>query len=96
MDQPVSKMSKSTVPNSSIGLDSEKIDEINIPNAVMKYVNRKQMAPTPKRTVGQCSTMRERILQMSLFPDIYDKRAKLRSPGNVDFGDSHNIKGNPY
>lgn len=65
---------------------------MNIPYAVMKFVNRKQMAPTPKRTVGQCTTMRERILQMSLFPDIYDKRGKLRSPGNVDFGEAHNIK----
>lgn len=92
MDQPVSKHAKSTLPNHSIGLETEKIEEINIPVAVMKYVNRKQMAPTPKRTVGQCTTMRERILQMSLFPDIYDKRGKSRSPGNVDFGDDHKIK----
>jgi hypothetical protein len=89
-------MSKSTVSNSSIGLYTDKLDEINIPVAVMKFVHKKQMAPIPERTVGQCTTMRERILQMSLFPDIYDKRGKLRSPGNVDFGESHNIKGNPY
>jgi hypothetical protein len=35
--------------------------------------------------------MRERILQVSLFPDIYDKRGKSRSPGNVDFGEPHAI-----
>lgn len=86
MDQPVSKHAKSTVPNHSIGLETDKLDEINIPVAVMKYVNRKAMAPTPKRTVGQCSTMRQRILQMSLFPDIYDKRGMSKYPGNIDFG----------
>lgn len=74
MDQPVSKNAKSTVPNHSIGLSTDKIEEINIPVAVMKFIHGKQIAPTPERTVGQCNTMRERILQMSLFPDIYDKR----------------------
>ena len=86
MDQPVSKHAKSTLPNHSIGLNTEKIDEINIPLAVMKFVNRKLMAPVPTRTVGKCTTMRERILQMSLFPDIYDRKKPVH-PGNVDFGE---------
>lgn len=83
---------KSTVSNASIGLNTEKIDEMNIPYAVTQFVHKKQMAPIPKRTVGQTSTMRQRILQISLFPDIFDKRGKSRSPGNVDFGEPHNIK----
>lgn len=37
--------------------------------------------------------MRERILQVSLFPDIYDRRGKNSHPGNVDFGEDHKIKG---
>ena len=86
MDQPTRATAKSTVPNHSIGLNSDKMDEINIPAAVMKFVSKKQMAPTPKSTVGKCQTMRERILQMSLFPDIYDRK-KPRHPGNVDFGE---------
>ena len=86
MDQPMTKHAKSTLPNHSIGLNTEKLDEINIPMSVMKFVNRKQMAPIPKRTVGKCTTMRERILQMSLFPDIYDRKKPVH-PGNVDFGE---------
>jgi len=84
--------SKFTVSNVSIGLNSEKIDEMNLPNALFKFLHAKKEAPTPTGTVGECNTMRKRILQMSLFPDIYDKRANKRSPGNVDFGDSHSIK----
>ena len=80
---------KSTVSNASIGLNSDKIDEMNIPNALFKFLAGKKEAPTPKGTVGKCQTMRERILQLSLFPDIYDKRGKSRSPGNVDFGEPH-------
>ena len=83
---------KSTLPNTSIGLNSDKLDESNINQAVWRYVSKKQMAPIPKRNVGQTSTLRARILQLSLFPDIYDKRGKSRSPGNVDFGESHTIK----
>jgi hypothetical protein len=89
-------MSKSTVSNVSIGLNSEKMDEMNINFALFKFLHNKKEAPVPKGTVGGCQTMRERILQLSLFPDIYDKRGKSRSPGNVDFGEPHNIKGNPY
>jgi hypothetical protein len=85
--------SKYTVSNVSVGLNSEKIDEMNLPNALFKFLAGKKEAPTPKGTVGRPQTMRERILQVSLFPDIYDKRGKSRSPGNVDFGEPHAIKG---
>lgn len=80
-------MSKSTVSNASIGLNSDKIDEMNLNYALMKYVNKKNMAPVPKRTVGKCDTLRKEILQLSLFPDIYDKHKKVHHPGNVDFGE---------
>ena len=80
---------KSTVSNVSIGLNSDKIDEMNINYAVYKFLHTKKEAPIPTGTTGRSQTLRERILQLSLFPDIYDKRAKLRSPGNVDFGESH-------
>ena len=88
--------SKSVVSNNSIGLNSDKIDEMNLPNALFKFLYTMKEAPAPKGTTGRATTMRERILQLSLFPDIYDKRGKSRSPGNVDFGEPHNIKGNPY
>jgi hypothetical protein len=74
--------SKYTVSNVSIGLNSEKIDEMNLPNALFKFLYTKKEAPTPKGTVGRPETMRERILQVSLFPDIYDKRGR-GTPGNV-------------
>lgn len=80
-----------TVSNVSIGLNSEKIDEMNLPNALFKFLHAKKEAPVPKGTVGECNTLRKHILQLSLFPDIYDKRANKRSPGNVDFGDKHTI-----
>lgn len=92
MDQPIAKFHKSTVANHSIGLNSDKLDDSDINGAVWRYVNKKKMAPIPKGDVGKCSTMRMRILQMSLFPDIYDKRGKSRSPGNVDFGEEHHLK----
>jgi hypothetical protein len=76
MDQPRVSHAKSTVSNASVGLNSDKIDEMNLPNALFKFLAGKKEAPIPKRTVGGCSTMRERILQVSLFPDIYDKRGK--------------------
>jgi hypothetical protein len=85
-------MVQKVVSNASIGLNTEKMDEMNIPYAVMKFVNKKMMAPIPKRTIGQTSTMRQRILQISLFPDIFDKRGKSRSPGNVDFGEAHDTR----
>ena len=54
--------------------------------AVFKYIAGKKEAPVPKGSVGECNSMRKRILQMSLFPDIYDKRGNTGNPGNVDFG----------
>ena len=80
------------IPNNSIGLDGGQ-DEMAITIALFKFVHGKKPAPTPTGTTGECDTLRKKILQMSLFPDIYDKRAKLRSPGNVDFGEPHKIKG---
>jgi hypothetical protein len=80
---------KSTVANSKVGLYTDKMDEINIPHALFKFLASKKEAPAPTGTVGKCMTMRERILQMSLFPDIYDKRAGLRHVANVDMGESH-------
>ena len=83
--------SQFTVSNQSIGLNSEKIDEMNLTNALFKFLHAKKQAPTPTQTVGECNTLRKRILQVSLFPDIYDKRANKRSPGNVDFGEPHTL-----
>lgn len=85
-----------TVPNEKVGLTSPNMDEMNIPPALFKFLYEKKQAPVPTATVGKTDSMRKRILQLSLFPDIYDKRGKSRSPGNVDFGESHKIKGNPY
>jgi hypothetical protein len=65
---------------------------MNLNYALFKFLHAKKEAPVPKGTVGRCQTMRERILQLSLFPDIYDKRGKSRHPGNVDFGHGHDIK----
>ena len=77
MDQPVVRQHpQSTVPNSQVGLYSERMDEMNIPHALFKFLASKKDAPAPKGTVGSCGTLRERILQMSLFPDIYDKRGR--------------------
>jgi len=92
MDQPVSKKNKSTLPNSAIGLNSGNLGDSDINSANWRYLQSMKEPPAPRGTVGQCVTLRERILQLSLFPDIYDKRGKLRSPGNVDFGEPHNLK----
>ena len=83
---------KCTLPNASIGLNSDNISDSNINSATWRFVHLVKEAPTPKGTTGKATTLRERILQMSLFPDIYDKRGKSRSPGNVDFGEDHKIK----
>jgi len=72
-----------------VGLNSDKIDEMNVNFAVFKFAHEKKEAPIPTGSVGKSDTMRKRILQLSLFPDIYDKRGYMRSPGNVDFGESH-------
>lgn len=84
-------MPTATVPNSKVGLYSDRMDEMNLPHALFKFLASKKEAPAPKGTVGKPQTMRERILQLSIFPDIYDKRANVRSPGNVDFGEPNNM-----
>ena len=80
---------KNAVPNDTVGLSSEKLDESQLNSTLFRYVAKKKSAPAPTGTVGECNTLRKRILQMSLFPDIYDKRAGTRQPGNVDFGEAH-------
>ena len=80
---------KNSVNNDTVGLSSEKLDESQINVTLFKFVAGKKSAPVPTTTVGNCNTLRKRILQMSLFPDIYDKRAGTRHPGNVDFGEPH-------
>lgn len=67
---------KSTLPNAAIGLNSDNIADSNINSATWRFVQMTKEAPTPKGTTGRPSTVRERILQLSLFPDIYDKRGK--------------------
>jgi hypothetical protein len=78
---------KASQENDVVGLSSMKLDESNINTTLFKYVANKKSAPTPAGTVGHCNTMRERILQVSLFPDIFDKHKRVKHPGNVDFGE---------
>lgn len=86
MDQPTSKRSKTTLPNHLIGLNSDKLDESNINSAAWRFTSMMKEAPVGTGNVGKCQTMRQRILQLSLFPDIYDKVKRVKHPGNVDFG----------
>lgn len=80
-------MAQKVIPNHSIGLNSEKMDEMAINLALFKFVHGHKQAPVPKGTTGECNTLRKRILQLSLFPDIYDKHKKVHHPGNTDFGE---------
>lgn len=89
MDQPVSKKSKSTLPNSAIGLNSDNLGDSNINSASWRFTSLMKEAPVGKGNLGKTQTMRQRILQLSLFPDIYDKVKSVKHPGNVDFGESH-------
>lgn len=89
MDQPTTKKEKSTLPNAKIGLNSENLGDSNINSATWRYVQMQKMAAVPQGSVGKGQTIRQRILQLSLFPDIYDKVKHVRHPGNVDFGESH-------
>ena len=73
--------------NQVVGLRTEKLDESEITNSLFKFVSEKKVAPIPTGTVGECKTLRKKILQLSLFPDIYDKHKKVHHPGNVDFGE---------
>ena len=89
MDQPVSKKSKSTLPNSAIGLNSDNLADSNINSSSWRFTALMKESPVGKGNLGKCQTMRQRILQLSLFPDIYDKVKRVKHPGNVDFGESH-------
>ena len=82
----------SVLANPNVGLNSDRIDDPSINPAIFRFLAGKKEAPVPTGSVGTAGTMRERILKMSLFPDVFDKRGKLRNPGNVDFGESHKIK----
>jgi hypothetical protein len=73
-------------PNDVVGLNSSRLDDSQINNTLFQYIDTKPSPPPPKGTVGECQTMRERILQLSLFPSIYHKVGKVKHPGNVDFG----------
>ena len=77
---------KATRPDELVGLSSHKLDESQMTASLFKFVASKKTAPVPTGNVGECKDMRVRILQMSLFPDIYDKHKKVHHPGNVDFG----------
>lgn len=77
---------KNSVNNDIVGLSSDKLDDSQITMTLFKYVASKKSAPVPTATVGKCNTLRKQVLQLSLFPDIYDKHRKLHHPGNVDFG----------
>jgi hypothetical protein len=50
-----------------------------------------KQAPVPEGTVGSEAKLRREILQLSLFPNLVNKKAMMRSPGNVDFGEDHMI-----
>lgn len=89
MDYPTSKKSKSTLPNSAIGLNSANLGDSDINSANWRFLQSMKEAPVGKGNLGKCQTMRQRILQLSLFPDIYDKVKTVKHPGNVDFGESH-------
>ena len=77
---------KNSVPDETVGLSSHKLDESALTTTLFKYVAGKKVAPVPTGNLGECKSMRQRILQMSLFPDIYDKHKKVHHPGNIDFG----------
>lgn len=89
MDHPTTKKSKTTLPNVAIGLNSDNLGDSNINSACWRFVHLQKEAPVEKGNIGKTQTMRQRILQLSLFPDIYDKVKSVKHPGNVDFGESH-------
>jgi hypothetical protein len=85
-----------TLPNSSIGLNSANIAEANIPEAVWNYVSKHHLgkamageplekAPVPKGTVAPAGTLRKRILELSLAPDIY-MISRLQPKGTARLG----------
>lgn len=80
-------MNKLVIPNSVTGLNPE-TGEMQTNYAVFKYVyGKEKTAPIPKGSVGQCDSLRKRILQVSIYPDIYTKVKKVKHPGNTDFGE---------
>lgn len=87
---------QSTLPNSSIGLNTANIADANINEALWSYVSKHHLAagmsgepleqaPVPKGTVGPAGTMRKRILQLSIAPDIY-LNSKLQPKGTSRLG----------
>ena len=78
-----------------IGLNPDKIDEASFNDAVYKYVAREhsqrglmgdtmKQAPIPKETVGEAHSLRKRILQLSLAPDIYmNKHLKIKGANRL-------------
>lgn len=69
-------MSKCVIPNSSIDLKINGTDQINFDTSVFKFLATQKQAPIPKYTVGKAQSLRERILVVSLFPDIYTRTQK--------------------
>lgn len=69
-------MSKCVIPNSFIGLKTNGTDQVNFDTSVFKFLATQKQAPIPKYTVGKAQSLRERILVVSLFPDIYTRTQK--------------------
>ena len=93
---------QSTLPNNAIGLESISSGEGKFDTQVYTFIAEKhakrglmgdtlKQAPIPKGTVGPEEKLRKSILQLSLFPNVVNKRGMKRSPGNVDFGEDHMI-----
>ena len=81
---------QATLPNSSVGLNSDAIDIANFQEQVYKYLARKDttgdaQAPIPKGTVDKAGSLRKAILQLSLAPDIY-ANARLQPKGTARLG----------
>lgn len=86
---------KSTLPNSSIGLNSSNIADSNINEALWKYVATHHLADgltgtplkqahIPKGTVDNAIRLRKAILNLSLAPDIYENRhLVLQNPNRM-------------
>ena len=65
------------MPLAKIGMEPDKpVSELHFGVAVSKYLSTKsEVAPIPSG-VAPCQTLRERILQASLFPQIGDKKIR--------------------
>lgn len=79
----------STQPNTSVGLNSDHIDEARFQEQVYKFVARDDtrgggQAPVPRGTVGKANALRRSILELSLAPDIYmNKRLQIKDPSRL-------------